>query len=148
MLLGVAIAIRADVESYWRELIAGKLTRKEVHAWAAPWVEGAEDCDDPIVGIGLQHLYGFDLSRPTGPAPVLQKHGGGAGRIYLRSGDEIAAELERWQQDARAFDHDADEWRRDRLQRLFRSMLHEGRVIEARQIRGMLRGSPQGPGSA
>lgn len=136
--LPVAGPTREDVQHHWCQLIDGTLSREELHMWAGPWIEGKKDCDDPIVRLGLQHLHGFDLSRPTGTSRVLQQHGGGPGRVYLRSDAQIAAELKQWQDDARAFDHDPAEWRRHRFQQLHRGLLREGRPQEAHFIQRML----------
>lgn len=128
---------RDDVETRWQQLIDGTLTREEVHTWSAPWVEGEADFDDLIVGLGLQYLHGFDLSHPP-DADGLLHHGGGPGRVYLRSTDDIAAELDRWREDARAFDEDPRSWQRGRFERLHESLLKEGRLEEAGQIERLI----------
>ena len=136
-LFAVVNPTRDDVESRWRQVIDGMLTREEVHAWSAAWVDSKEELDDAVVELGLVHLYGFDLSR-RGPADTsngLQKHGGGPGRVYLRPVADIAAELEQWRRDVDAIDEDPAEWRRSRLTDLLLSMLREGRHREAQRIR-------------
>lgn len=137
--VGVVDPTRRDVESRWQPLIDGILTREDVHAWAAPWEGSEQDLDDAIVELGLLHLYGFDLSHrgPGDTSNVLQQHGGGPGRVYLRSVADIATELDQWRRDVDAFDDDPAEWRRDRLRDLHRSMLREGRFPEADRVGGL-----------
>jgi hypothetical protein len=65
-------------------------------------------------------------------------HGGGPGRIYLRSVAEIASELDRWREDARAFNDDPGAWRRDRFQRLRRNLVQEGKLDEAERVERLL----------
>ena len=129
---------RGDVATWWRQLIAGTLDREEVHELVARWVEGSDQIEDVIVELGVQHLHGFDLSRPVGSSRVLLQHGGGANREYVKSAAEVAVQFERWQQDAREFDENPVAWRRDRLSRLHRTLLREGRPQEANRIARVL----------
>jgi hypothetical protein len=139
--VGVVEPTRDEIENRWRQLLDGTVTREEVSAWAARWVRREGECGDLIVELGLLHLFGFDLSRPadiaTGTSGVLQKHGGGAGRVYLSSAADIATELGGWRRDARSFDRDPADWRRDRLHELLRRMGAEGRLEESSRVRRM-----------
>jgi hypothetical protein len=136
--VGLVNPTRDEVEERWQQLIDGAPTREQVHAWSAPWVRSQEDLDDPIVEIGLLHLFGFDLSRPadisTDTSGVVQQHGGEPGRVYLSSAADVAAELDQWRRDARSFDDDPAKWRRDRLGELHRRVLQEGRLEEAHRV--------------
>jgi hypothetical protein len=136
---GLVNPTRDEVEERWQQLIDGVLTREQVHTCSAPWVRSQDDLDDPIVEIGLLHLFGFDLSRPedisTDTSGVLQQHGGEPGRVYLSSVADVAAELEQWRRDARAFDDNPAKWGRHRLEDLHRRVLREGRLEEAHRVR-------------
>jgi hypothetical protein len=73
----VAVPSREVVGAYWRDLLAGRRSREEVHGWAKPWVEDLDALiKDPIVRIGLQHLHGFDASAAADGPASLQRHGG------------------------------------------------------------------------
>jgi hypothetical protein len=113
----VAVPSREVVGAYWRDLLAGRRSREEVHGWAKPWVEDLDALiKDPIVRIGLQHLHGFDASAAADGPASLQRHGGGAGRVYVQAEADIRAALERWLAHGVAFDADPQAWRASRLQ--------------------------------
>ena len=68
---------RRDVEDRWLALLAGVVSRDEVHNWAEPWVMDEEErINDPMVRAAVQRLHGFDLvADPERPGVV--RHGGG-----------------------------------------------------------------------
>jgi hypothetical protein len=105
---------RVDIEAHWRDLIAGAVSREAVNLWAEPFVLGDEVLE-PLVASALQSLHGFDLVTVS---PGRLRHGGPG--EYLRSIDEVAAELDRWVADCREYDIDPRgymkrSWERARL---------------------------------
>lgn len=53
--------LRVEVEQAWRDVIAGRRTREDVHLWAKPFVEGDMVLDGqvhPLVLSGLHYLHG------------------------------------------------------------------------------------------
>ncbi|MBQ1094075.1 hypothetical protein [Streptomyces sp. B93] len=88
---------RADVEAQWRALIEGRLSRQDVHVWAAQWVGVPEArVVDPMVENGLLHLHGFSMESPSA----------GAAKTYMHPDDAVTAALERWRRDCVRFDQD------------------------------------------
>ena len=105
---------RAEIEARWRDLIAGAVSREAVNLWAEPFVLGDEVLE-PLVASALQYLHGFDLVTIS---PGRLRHGGPG--EYLRSIDEVAAELVRWLANCRDYDNDPRgymkrSWERARL---------------------------------
>jgi hypothetical protein len=100
--------LRAQVETAWREVIAGQRSRESVHEWAVPWVEGDAAHSRPrdlMVGMGLQYLHGLDMTaRPENPDLI--GHGGRG--TYVLSADEVAARLEYWLGRCREYDEDPE----------------------------------------
>ena len=89
------VPTRADVDALWRSLIAGRVTREEVHERVAPWVEGRwREVRDIAVESGLQSLHGFDLTWDEG-APGVVRHG--PGDFYFHSDEEVVDSFRRWQ---------------------------------------------------
>jgi hypothetical protein len=89
-------------------LLAGRVTREEVHAWAAPWVEHIlSEIEDPMTMNGLQHLHGFSLRyNPERPSLL----GYESDWPYLHSRQEIADGLDRWRQNCVRFNANPAEY--------------------------------------
>lgn len=102
---------RADTAARWRELIDGRVTREEVHAWTVRWVEGEGSCPDLMVEAALQHLHGFDL-RWDPVRPNVVWHGTEGRAEWLHSAEHIAAEFTRWRERCAAYDADPEAWTR------------------------------------
>ena len=103
--------LRSAVESAWRAVVAGELSREDVHAWSVRWVERG-DLDpptDPVVESGLQDLHGLDMTSVPG-RPGFVDHGGPG--PYRLSEDEVAEKLTRWLAYCREFDEDPEGPRR------------------------------------
>jgi hypothetical protein len=85
---------RAEIEAMWRRLIAGEVSRQEVHRWVVPWVEErwAEVSDRPSES-ALQELHGFDMTYDLG-RPRVVRHG--PGDAYFHSDKHIAERLGKW----------------------------------------------------
>jgi hypothetical protein len=95
---------RAEVEAKWEAVIDGRLTREEVHDWAEPFVLD-ERSDDMMVLTALQQLHGFDLTGDRSGDPFKVTHHGPPGQ-YIRSIEEVAAQLTKWRN--RCVEYDAD----------------------------------------
>jgi len=111
--------LRAEVEQAWRDVIAGRRTREDVHLWAKPYVEGEKAPDpraQPVIKSGLYYLHGLDLtSRPGQSAWWQLAHGGEDDtRTYVFSDDTVRANLEHWLGQCRSFDADPEEFMRHR----------------------------------
>jgi hypothetical protein len=92
----------------WRDLIAGIVTREEVHSWAAPWVEERWDELPPLVEGAMQTLHGFDITYDV-DRPNLMGHGpGGPGDPYYHADAHIREQFALWQADCARFDADPD----------------------------------------
>lgn len=99
---------RADVESRWRFLVQHQSSRRELHEWAAEWVESRDiEIDDPMVRNALQHLHGFDLTRNSNDEDAVRH---GAGEFYVHSDAEIEHALNRWLANCEEFDADPKEY--------------------------------------
>ncbi|MFJ1764846.1 hypothetical protein ACIOD2_31285 [Amycolatopsis sp. NPDC088138] len=93
---------RAQVARTWTELIAGRITRADAHAWAVPWVEDEpERVADPMCRTALLHLHGFDQAW-TGDDLV----GHGVSLDWLHSDEDIASAFTRWRTAAAEYDRD------------------------------------------
>jgi hypothetical protein len=103
--MDAALPTRADVERRWVSLIQGGITRDEVHAWAARWVEtgGLGQIPDLMIRNALQHLHGYDLTRDPENPEVLRHDSNG---IHVRTDGEIAEEIEEWRSNCLAYDRD------------------------------------------
>ncbi|MFE0628401.1 hypothetical protein ACFW3D_15695 [Streptomyces sp. NPDC058864] len=105
---------RAEVAAQWRALAAREATREAVHAWATPWVEGEgadADFEDPLVGMALQYLHGFDLCRNPG-RPGVVWHGSSGEGEWCHSPDDITDGFARWQARCALYDADPRGWSR------------------------------------
>jgi hypothetical protein len=103
--MDAALPTRADVERRWVSLIQGGITRDEVHAWAARWVEtgGLGQIPDLMIRNALQHLHGYDLTRDSENPEVLRHDSNG---IHVRTDRQIAEEFEEWHSNCLAYDRD------------------------------------------
>jgi hypothetical protein len=88
-------------------LIGGKTTRKAVHAWAAPSIEGDAPIEDPMILSALTHLHGFDLTPDPGYPAGVAHDGDGP---YLHSPAHIAGEFTRWRTRCDEYDADPAGW--------------------------------------
>jgi hypothetical protein len=125
---------RDEVERHWSALLDGTLSREAVHAWAVPWVEGAETGQDPLVNAAVQFLHGCDLSAPIGGRRRQVRHGLRPGWDYVRSPAEIASERERWRADLERFDRDPHAWRRERFTRVRDGLVARGHAEVAQAL--------------
>lgn len=106
-----------DVERWWLELVDGRSSRSAVSLLAAPWVETASAAEVPgIVSLGLTYLHGADLVE----APDAEESGrmvvrhSGQG-TYLRSLDDLRADLSYWRGQVAEYRGDPVAWRERRL---------------------------------
>jgi hypothetical protein len=124
---------RADVEARWRDIVAGRRSREDVHAWTRPWVEGDGNVEDPLVSLGLSYLHGFDMTvRPA--EPHLVGHGMEPGRVYCKSDVLIAEELASWEESVAFYDSDQEGWHRRKWLRLIRALQSERGLDAARAV--------------
>ncbi|MFE3759551.1 hypothetical protein ACFXO9_35060 [Nocardia tengchongensis] len=94
---------RSEVESVWRRMLVGDLTREAAHDWAKPWVEGADvgTPTDAMASLGLDYLHGLDMTASLA-SPNLIYHGGA--EPYVLSELEVAARLDYWLVRCREYD--------------------------------------------
>ena len=107
-------ASRAEVESWWRAVISGEVSREGAHAWAVPIIEDAWIHHEAMVMHGAEALHGLDLTRDPEGNPGALEHGAAPGRVYIRSDAEVVECFESWQADCEAYDRDPAEFRRQR----------------------------------
>ncbi|WP_143138884.1 hypothetical protein [Lentzea waywayandensis] len=107
----------------WRELIEGRVDRRQVHGWAATWVETDATISDPMVENSLQHLHGFDLMYSS-DASNLVSHG--CGERWLVDDDGIADALARWEALCLRYDADPAAFRRAARSEAMRAISAEG----------------------
>lgn len=115
-----SVPVRSDAKERWRALLEGRRTRREVHEWAAPWVEERDsEVEDPMLRNALQYLHGFDLTRDSGNPSVMRHDKGGDG--YVHSDEEIADALARWEANCRLYDSDPAAYLRQAKERALSS---------------------------
>jgi hypothetical protein len=107
-------ASRAEVESWWRAVISGEVSREGAHAWAVPIVEHAWVHHEAMVMHGAEMIHGLDLTRDPQGNPGALKHGAAPGRVYIRSDAEVVECFEYWLAECEAYDHDPAEFRRQK----------------------------------
>jgi hypothetical protein len=95
---------RSNIESQWRGIIDGTVSRADAHEWAEQFVL-AEDSEptDPMVSAALLSLHGFDLTYMP-PDRNIVRHGQPG--THLRSIAEITEEFWRWRHQCAEYDHD------------------------------------------
>jgi hypothetical protein len=99
---------RQDIELRWRSVASGAASRESVHDWAEPFVLAEDDTiSDPMVMTALQYLHGFDMVWRSGDRRFV---GHGPPGPYLRSLEEITAELDRWLHNCHGHDADPIGW--------------------------------------
>ncbi|GIE99457.1 hypothetical protein [Paractinoplanes rishiriensis] len=80
---------RDEVAGWWRDLLDGRCGEEEIQERVRPWIEeDAVAVDDPITAMGLQHLFGYGVTRD---------------------------QLERWLDQGKRHDADPAGWQRDRF---------------------------------
>jgi hypothetical protein len=98
------VPVRLDAKERWHALAEGRATRREVHEWAAPWVEERDsEVKDPMLRSALQYLHGFDLTHDS-ESPGVMRHG--TGQRYVHSDQEIAEAFARWEENCQLYDSD------------------------------------------
>lgn len=91
-----AAPTRDEVAAHWVELIQGRLSRAEAHAWASQWVGVAEaEVADLMAENGLLHLHGFSMTAT-----------GGSQDDYVHTHSDIVDAYGRWLHDCARFDAD------------------------------------------
>lgn len=97
-------------------LLAGAVSREDVHNWAHPWVMDEEGIiRDLMVRTGMQRLHGFDLvADPEKPGVV--RHGGGQEYVWTQS--EIENELQSWRASCTLYDSNPRDYREAMRERL------------------------------
>lgn len=108
---------REEVEQHWLAVLNAHETREQAHAWAIPWVETSPDahCSDLMVGFGLTHLHGFDMTHDP-EAPDVVGHGPPTPpRVYAQSLGTLRADFEQWRRHCADYDRDPAGWQRQRM---------------------------------
>lgn len=103
------VPTRSCVRKWWSLLASGAAAREDVHSWAAQWVEGGGGkLADTMVLTGLQYLHGYDMIYDSGTVVHASRGYKGA---YIKSEEEIGADLERWIRNCRIYDVDPEGYR-------------------------------------
>ena len=103
---------RAEVESWWRAVVSGTVSREGAHAWAVPIVEDDWVGHEAMVMKGAQMIHGLDLARDPEGNPGALEHGAAPGWVYIRSDAEVVESYEYWLADCEAYDRDPAEFLR------------------------------------
>ncbi|GAB3242157.1 hypothetical protein [Kineosporia babensis] len=93
------------VRTWWHELLNGSRSRDEVHALAAPWVEGTAVVSDALADAGLWDLYGANLNH-AGDGGF--RHGGAPDPVH--SMDDLAQQFFTWSESVRVRAEDPQAW--------------------------------------
>ncbi len=139
--------MRAEVEEAWRDVIAGRRTREDVHLWTEPFVEGDMAPDalvQPLVELGLYYLHGLDLASRLGQSAWWHlTHGDDDGtRQYVFSDSTVRANLEHWLEQCRSFDADPEEFARHRRRLAAAEFRREIDRIRPQAVEDMSRHGP------
>ncbi|MEQ8718627.1 MAG: hypothetical protein RIE08_13530 [Acidimicrobiales bacterium] len=111
---------RDEVERRWRAVIAGEMSREEIHSWVRPWVEESvpEGRVEWIVEGVLTTLHGFDMTHPAGNRRLIRHGDHGEHRPYYHPMSYIKDELEAWLQQLQAYDEDPVAYRAESRRRI------------------------------
>lgn len=104
-------SMREEVESWWRAVIAGEVTREVGHDWAETLMfddYSDSSMPDPLAVSGLQYLHGFDMTWRSADRLV----GHGPPGEYVKPLREIQCDLDRWRANCRQYDADPVGWTR------------------------------------
>jgi hypothetical protein len=121
-----SVPARSDAKERWQALLEGRTTRREVHEWAALWVEERDsEVEDPMLRNALQHLHGFDLTYDSGNPRVMRHNKGG--ERYVHSDEEVADALAQWEANCRLYDSDPAAYLRQAKERALSSHKDDNR---------------------
>ena len=111
-------ATRQDVERYWLDVVAGRLSVREASAWAERHLDRNDDVEELVIQglLFLQHQRFSIASDEDGAA-------------------HISKVLDLWRVELTRFDDDPDGWERARLRRILTGFL-ESHGIEAARAFG------------
>ncbi|MGH8962041.1 MAG: hypothetical protein ACRDWT_12775 [Jatrophihabitantaceae bacterium] len=101
---------RAEVEAWWRDVLAGTVTREAAHDWAEPLMFAEYEPDakpDVLAMSGVQYLHGFDLTSEDAEHRFLAH---GLPGYYLKTMADIEADLDRWLANCREYNADPNGW--------------------------------------
>ena len=114
---------RAEVDDLWAAVAAGRLSREAAHDWAEPRMFADVPSDDAMVMSALQNIHGLDMTYGSADERLV---GHGPPGSYLRSLDEVRAELEHWRARCLEFDQDPDGFRERNVARTRQYLQKEG----------------------
>lgn len=91
---------RSDVDRWWRDLIAGRITRDQAHRLAAPWPPHIARVNDPVTRRGLYRLFTYNRAY-LNPDKGITVHTNQDDAWFVHGKGEIAADYAAWKAQCR-----------------------------------------------
>lgn len=98
---------RAEIDDIWSGVAEGRLSREDGHNWAEPLMLAERPSDDAMVMSALQNIHGLDMTYRSDDQRFV---GHGPPGRYLRSLEQVTADLEHWRSKCREHDADPEAW--------------------------------------